>query len=220
MQIYRDIEQGSDEWFQVRAGIPTASEFSKILAKGAGKTRRSYMLKLAGEILTGEPAENFSTTHTRRGHEQEPLARTLYGFAKGLPVEQVGFIRNGDQGASPDGLIGDDGGLEIKTKLPHLHLEVLLADEVPNEHMAQIDGLLWISEREWWDFMSYCPRMEPFVKRVYRNEERIKTLANAVDAFNAELHEIVEQARAKQGVSIELPREHEHETETAEGIFG
>lgn len=195
MQIYRDIEQGTPEWFAVRAGIPTASMYSAVMAKGKGgessKTRRTYMLKLAGERLTGEPMDNYSNSHMERGHEHEPIARQAYTFLMGVEPEQVGFIRSGDTGASPDSLVGSDGLLEIKSKLAHLHLEVLLSDKVPTEHIAQVQGQLWVAEREWCDFVSYCPRLELFRKRVYRDEKKIAEIAKAVDQFNAELHAIV-----------------------------
>src|SRR5437879_13785053 len=109
MQIIT-CEQNSEEWLRARAGIPTASQFATVLAKGEGKTRRTYMLKLAGEIITGEPMENFTNEHTERGHEQEPEARDLYAFQTGEGLYRVAFIRDGRKGASPDCLIGDDGG--------------------------------------------------------------------------------------------------------------
>lgn len=117
-----EVEQGTAEWLAARAGLPTASEFSTILAKGkdggASKTRRSYMMRLAGEILTGEVAETYSNGHMERGKVLEPEARNLYAFQADVDPEQVGFIINGSKGCSPDSLIGSDGALEIKTKLP------------------------------------------------------------------------------------------------------
>lgn len=199
MEIF-DCEQGSPEWFAARAGIPTASEFSTVMASGRGgaesKTRRTYMLKLAGEILTGEPMEHFSNAHMDRGKEMEEEARNLYAFTSDADPEKIGFIRNGDKGCSPDCLIGIDGAAEIKTKLPHLQLDVLLRDELPPEHRAQCQGVLWVAEREWIDFVSYWPSLPLFVKRVHRDEEYIKSLSAAVDAFNTELCELVEKIRA------------------------
>ena len=195
MQIYRDIEQGTPEWFAVRAGIPTASMYATVMASGKGgaasKTRRTYMLKLAGERLTGEPMDNYSNHHMERGHEHEPLARDAYALLMDVEPEQVGFIRTGDTGASPDSLVGDNGLVEIKSKLAHLHLDVLDRDEVPCEHTVQVQGQIWVAEREWCDFVSYCPRLELFVKRVYRDEEKIQEIATAVDKFNYELNEFV-----------------------------
>lgn len=196
IEIYRG-EQGTDEWRQMRAGIPTASEFATVLAKGRGgaesKTRRTYLLKLAGERLTGEPAESYSNGHMERGKAMEAEARDAYAFMRDADYEQVGFIRNGNAGCSPDGLIGTDGMVEIKTKLPHLQLEVLLANELPAEHVAQCQGALWIAEREWLDFVSYWPRLPLFTVRVQRDEAYIARLAEAVAGFNGELNAIVQR---------------------------
>jgi hypothetical protein len=182
-----NCEQGTPEWFAARLGVPTASQFAAVKAKGEGKTRRTYMMKLIGEILTGESSENFSNLHMERGHEMEPDARNLYAFRLDVDPVQVGFLRNGRKGASPDSLVGTNGMCEIKTKLPHLQAEVLLADKLPPEHVAQCQGNLWVAEREWIDFVSYWPRMPLFVKRVYRDEAYIATLAKEVDLFLAEM---------------------------------
>lgn len=182
-----NCEQGTDEWRLARLGIPTASNFGAVLAKGEGKTRRSYMMKLIGEILTGEPSDLYSNGHMERGKEMEEDARNLYAFRMDVEPELVGFIRNGRKGASPDSLVGTNGMNEIKTKLPHLQAEVLLADKLPPEHKAQCQGNLWVAEREWIDFVSYWPRMPLFVKRVYRDEAYIATLAKEVDLFLLEM---------------------------------
>lgn len=193
-------EQGSVEWFQARAGVVTASEFQTLLMKGKGGgeslTRKTYMRKLAGEIITGEPSEGFSNVHTDRGKAMEPEARDLYAFMADCDPQQVGFIKSGRKGASPDSLIGDNGGLEIKTRLPHLMIELLEKDEVPAEHIAQIQGGMWVAEREWWDFVAYWPKMPLFVKRVYRDEAYIKMLAAAVDQFNDDLDALVNRIRS------------------------
>lgn len=193
MEIITDIEQNSEAWLRARAGIPTASQFSTVLAKGEGKTRRTYMLKLAGEIITGEPMESFSNNHTERGHVMEAEARDLYSFQTGAQLHRVAFIKNGRAGCSPDNLIGEDGGAEIKTKLPHLLAEVILKDEFPPEHKAQVQGTLWLAKRQWWDIAIYWPKMPLFVKRVYRDEPYIQKLATEIDRFNAELDDVVAQ---------------------------
>lgn len=196
MQVFNDIEQGSPEWFAARAGIPTASRFATVMAKGEGKTRAEYMRKLAGEIITGELAEGFTTPHMERGKAMEDEARETYAFINGVEPYQVGFIRNGDKGASPDSLIGTDGGLEIKTALPHIQIDRLERDRLPPEHKAQVQGNLWISEREWWDFVSYWPRLPVLTFRVYRDEEYIKTMSDEIDRFNDEKAALVERIRA------------------------
>lgn len=195
MEVFTDLEQGSPEWFACRAGIPTASRFATVMAKGAGKTRSEYMRKLAGEILTGEPSEQFSNAHTDRGNAMEDEARESYAFINDAEIQRVGFIRSGNRGASPDSLVGTNGGLEIKTALPHIQIDRLERDRLPPEHKAQVQGNLWIAEREWWDFVSYWPRLPVLTVRVYRDEEYIKTLSDEIDRFNDELAALVERIR-------------------------
>ena len=193
--------QGSAEWFAARAGIPTASQFGTVMAKGEGKTRRTYMLKLAGELLTGDPMDSFTNKHMERGHEMEPEARRFYAFQNDVEPELVGFIRNGKKGASPDSLVGKDGLLEIKTKLPHLLLDVILKDSFPAEHRAQCQGQLWIAEREWIDLVCYWPKMPVHIVRAYRDEPYIKQISEAVDQFNDELAEIVTRFKTEERIT-------------------
>ena len=188
--IIFDCEQGSPEWFECRLGIPTASMFSAILAEGQGKTRRTYMLKLLGEQITGEMQESYSNQHMERGQIMEEDARNAYSLVTDLDPVLVGFIRNGDVGCSPDSLVNDNGLLEIKTKLPHLQLDVLLKDEMPTEHKAQVQGQIWVAEREWCDFVSYWPKLPLFIKRIYRDQKYIDTLKSEVDRFNEEMSEL------------------------------
>ena len=193
-------EQGSPEWARSRLGIPTASEFAAILTKGRGgaesKTRLSYLYKLAGERLTGEPMETVSSFHMERGKLMEDEARSVYGFVTGTACKRIGFLRRGRAGASPDALIGDDGLLEIKTKLPHLMVETILRGEFPPEHKAQCQGQLWIAQREWIDIAVYWPGMPIFITRAHRDEAYISELADAVEAFNVELDLTVERIRS------------------------
>lgn len=190
-----DCNQNTDEWLTARMGIPTASCFHKVLAKGQGKVRRDYMLRLAGEIVSGEPMDNFTNHHMERGHEMEDEARNLYSFMNEIDATPVGFVRNGDVGASPDSFIGDSGILEIKTKMPHLMVDVILKDKFPTEHIPQCQGCLWVAEREWIDIVVYWPKMPPFIKRAYRDEEYIKNLSSEVSRFNEELSDMVEKVQ-------------------------
>lgn len=198
MQII-DCEQASPEWFEARLGIPTASEFSTVLAVGkqGGKsvTRTAYLNKLVGEILTGEPMANYQNADMERGKLMEDEARDLYSFSQDIEPQRVGFVRNGMKGASPDSLIGTNGGLEIKSAAAHIQVERLLSDVLPSEHRAQVQGSIWVCEREWWDFVSYCPKLPIFIKRVYRDDDYIKKLANEVDLFNTELQQTVDYIR-------------------------
>ncbi|MEQ8165195.1 MAG: YqaJ viral recombinase family protein, partial [Alphaproteobacteria bacterium] len=165
------------------------------MAKGAGKTRSEYMRKLAGEIITGESAEQFSNVHTDRGNAMENEARQTYQFVNEADLTPVGFIRNGQKGASPDCLVGNDGGLEIKTALPHIQIDRLERSRLPPEHVAQVQGNIWIAEREWWDFVSYWPRLPILQVRVYRDNEYIKAMSDEIDLFNDELAAMVERIR-------------------------
>lgn len=194
--IVYDCEQGTPEWFAARLGIPTASEFSTVLAKGRGGgesvTRRKYLLTLAAQRLTGEVVQTWAgNEHTERGHAMEDDARRLYAFQNDADPQLVGFMRRGEAGASPDSLVGANGLIEIKSKLPHLHLDVIERDRLPPEHVAQVQGQLWISGRDWCDFVSYWPKLPIFIKRVERDEEYIKALAQAVADFNGEVEAIV-----------------------------
>ena len=195
-----DCEQNSPEWIAARLGRPTASMFATILAKGKdGKspsvTRKDYMRKLAGEIVTGEPAENYSNGYMERGHAMEPEARRAYAFMRDVDPQPVGFIVNGRAGASPDSLVGSGGLLEIKTKTPARLIECMERDDAPPEHVAQIQGQLWVAEREWCDLVVYFTGMPLVVHRVKRDEAYIVRLRSGVAAFCEELHALVERVR-------------------------
>lgn len=190
-----DFPQGSPEWFAARLGIPTASKFSDVMAKGEGKTRRTYMTKLAGEIISGSVADHYRNADMDRGNEWEAEARDAYAFARGVEVRQVGFIRNGRKGASPDGLVGDDGGVEIKTMAPHLMVELLLADRIPPEHLPQLQGNIWTSDRKWWDLCIYSRKFPPFIKTVARDSGYIARLEIGVSSFCDELEQMVAEVR-------------------------
>lgn len=190
-----DCIQGSEDWHEARRGKFTASCSSKVLAKGQGKTRKSYMLQLAAERLTGEPQDAYSNAVMDRGNEVEPQARAAYEQVYGVTVEQVGFCQlNDDVGGSPDGLVGDDGMIEIKCPNSTTHIEYILAGKAPTKYTAQIQGLLWITDRKWCDFISFDPRMKSnrlFVVRVNRDQQYINDLKAEVDRFLKELNELV-----------------------------
>lgn len=194
-----DCIQGTEGWYRARLGIPTASEFATIMAKGRdggeSLTRKIYLQKLAGEIITGEPCENYSNAHMERGKAMEAEAREHYAFNHDADPQLVGFIRNGAKGCSPDSLIGANGALEIKTHAAHIMVELLLKDSFPPQHRAQSQGILWVAEREWIDLSCYWPKMPPFVKRAHRDDTYIAQIADAVDRFNDELAALVERVR-------------------------
>jgi hypothetical protein len=207
MEIFHDIQQGTPEWFAVRLGTPSASQFKTVMARGRGEgvslTRTKYMRQLAGERLTGQPMETYSNGAMERGKAMEAEARDYYAFMKDCDPVQVGFVRNGDgdnlYGCSPDALVGDDGLLEIKTAKPDVLIEWIERGTLPPEHRSQVQGQMWGCEREWCDFIGYWPRMPKFIIHVERDGSYIDKLATAVAEFNAELSELVERLRKLRG---------------------
>jgi putative phage-type endonuclease len=199
MQVI-NCEQNSPEWHEARTGVVTASCFSEVLSKGRGKepskTRQTYMYKLAGERIRGEATDSFSNIYTDRGHEFEDVAKSLYTQQTGNEVIDCGFMLD-ICGYSPDGLVGDDGLIEIKTKSAHIQIAVLLSDEVPSEHTAQIQGGLMVSGRQWCDFISYCPGLPIFIKRVFRDEDYILNLRMELAKFEAELQGVINEIVTK-----------------------
>ncbi|ULB09959.1 YqaJ viral recombinase family protein [Cereibacter azotoformans] len=200
VEVFRHMEQGTPEWLAARAGVATASRFSDILTKArkAGevkKTRLNYAYELAGEILTGEPAPSFSSSAMERGKMLEPIVRSEYEFVSGKSVE-IGFLRAGRVGYSPDGLVGADGLLEIKTHQPKTLIGMLLEGGLPDEHKAQVQGGLWVSGREWLDYCGYWPGLPLHIVRVHRDEKFIEELAEAVGEFNDLVDDVVARVRA------------------------
>lgn len=214
IEIIKDIEQGSPEWFAARAGWPTASNFACLTVKkgkgpnGESVERIAYMERLAAEIVLGKPIlSDFKNEHMERGNEQEADARATYAFKKGVEPVTVALVKNHKLkcAASPDALIykGDtrEGGLEIKSVLPHIQLRRWRENALPKAHAAQVQGNMMVNEVDYWDFASYCPdleflNLELFEIRVYRDDHAIRELADEVDRFNAELEALVEKLRA------------------------
>jgi hypothetical protein len=179
-----ECEQGSPEWLLARLGVPSASSYSKLITTTgrASAQADAYINQLVAERLTGEPTFFQVTDPMQRGMDLEPFARHAYEMETGNLVIQVGFLMHDtlEAGASPDGLIGENGGLEIKCPSGHTHVEYLRDNVLPTKYFQQAQGCLWISGRDWWDFMSYHPRMEPLIVRVFRDEQFIKALECAV----------------------------------------
>lgn len=200
MEIIKSMEQGSQEWLDLRLGKVTASCFSKVIAKGRGnapsKVRADYMLQLAAEIVTGQVQDTYTNQYMEWGTETEPKARSMYELMNDVTVEEIAFIKHSEHvGVSPDGLVGDNGLLEIKCPKTTTQIQRVIAGVCPTEYIAQIQGQLWVSGREWCDFVSYDPRIKNdasyFEIRVERDEVFISDLAEAVDKFLEELNEIL-----------------------------
>lgn len=196
IEIFRDVQQGSDDWKRLRAGIPTASEFSSVLAKGEGKTRRAYLLRLAGEVVTGEPEDTYKSPDMARGNAMEDEGRTYYEFVKKCSAERISFVKNHGAGCSPDSFVGPMGGLEIKTAKPSVLIDIWERGTFPTQHNAQVQGFLWVCEREWCDLIVYWPGVAPFIKRAMRDVKYIAELAGEVARFNDELSALVERIRS------------------------
>jgi predicted phage-related endonuclease len=187
--IQTDYEQGSAEWFEQRIGSATASRFKDILSTPTMAAYRNYAAEVVVERLTGKRLDRFKSSAMEYGTETEELARTAYMLKTGNVVNEVGFIKHETMlaGASPDGLIGEDGGIEIKCPNVATHIDTLKAGRMPAHHMGQVQGGMWITSRSWWDFVSFCPELNEsaqiFIERIYRDDTYIHNLSKKVDEF-------------------------------------
>ena len=200
-----DIEQGTEEWFAIRCGKVTASRIADIIAttkSGYSASRANYEAQLICEILTGKPAESFTNAAMQWGTETEPLARAQYELKTGNMVNQIGFVVHPmieQAGASPDGLIGEDGCIEIKCPNTSTHLDTLLSQKVPSKYITQMTWQMVCTGRKWCDFVSYDPRLpenlQLYIERIELDEDYAKKLQNEVVMFLVEVNEKVEKLR-------------------------
>jgi len=202
MKVIKNIEQGSEEWHEMRRGVITASRFKDVIAKGAGKTRNAYMMELAAETLTGESAPSFTNQYMEWGTQTEPQAKAMYELNNSVDVVEVAFITNdliSGVGVSPDGLVGSDGLIEIKCPKTTTQFETFLSGKMPSSHKAQVQGQLWISSREWCDFVSFDPRINGesswFSVRVHRDDQYIHDLKESIDIFKNDLNELIQKLK-------------------------
>jgi len=200
-----DIEQGSAEWFAIRCGKVTASRVADIIAttkSGYSASRANYEAQLICEVLTGKPAESFTNSAMQWGTDTEPLARAQYELKSGNMVDQIGFVSHPmieQSGASPDGLIGTDGLIEIKCPNTSTHLDTLLNQTVPTKYITQIQWQLACTQRKWCDFVSYDPRLPEnlslFIKRVDADVTMIESLESEVKKFLVGVNDKVSKLR-------------------------
>jgi putative phage-type endonuclease len=196
-----EIIQGSAEWFAARCGRVTASRVADVIAKtkaGWGASRANYAAQLVSERLTGEVAESYSNAAMQWGTATEPMARDAYSFRHDVDVTEVGFVLHPSivmAGASPDGLIGDDGLIEIKCPNTATHIDTLLSATVPTKYITQMQWQMACTGRQWCDFASYDPRlpeaMRLFVSRVSRDNDLIASLESEVSDFLSEVDRTV-----------------------------
>lgn len=200
------IEQGSPEWHAKRCGKVTASRLSDMLAKtktGWGASRQNYRAQLVAERLTGIVADSFSNAAMQWGTDTESEARAAYQFFENCKVEMVDFVDHPVicmTGASPDGLVGEHGLVEIKCPNTATHIETLLGGSVPQKYLHQMQWQMACTQRAWCDFVSYDPRMPEdmrlFVRRVHRDETAVLMLASEIAAFLKEIDETVAKLAA------------------------
>jgi hypothetical protein len=201
-----DEIQGSDDWFSARLGKVTASRLIDVLTNGKGNaeslTRAKYKMDLACEILSNTKAESFINDAMARGTELEPIARMFYEVQFNVQVKEVGFINHPTiamSGASPDGLVGEDGLIEIKCPNKNTHGTTILTGDIPAKYISQMQWQMSSTGRAWCDYVSFCPEMidglQLFVKRVPRDNEYISKAEVAVVEFLKEVDDIVNQIR-------------------------
>lgn len=187
MEIKAD--QRTPEWYQARLGRATASKFNVIMTGNKYATYKNYVAEVVAERLTGNQADNYTSKEMQHGIDFEPTARLKYELVTGNEARECGFFQHLTMmaGASPDGLIGDDGTLEIKCPNTATHLLTLHTQTIPKQYYWQVMGQMWITNRKWCDFVSFDPRMpanaQLFITRIQRNEADINDLAHEVDMF-------------------------------------
>lgn len=195
------IEQGTPEWFAQRAGKVTASRVADVVAKtktGWGASRANYLAQLVAERLTGNVEPTFTNAAMQWGTDKEPEAREAYEYRTGVFVDQVGMVDHPTiamTGASPDGLVGSDGLVEIKCPNTATHIDTLLSGKVPAKYVTQMAWQMACTGRSWCDFVSFDPRMPEhmrlFVQRVERDDTLIAELEREVEAFLDEVAKTV-----------------------------
>jgi hypothetical protein len=199
--IIHNVEQGSAHWHALRCGIPTASEFSKILTPKEMKLSSqapAYMYRLLGEWMTGHAQQTIETEYMQIGKELEDRAVKAYCFQRECKVEQIGFVTTDDGrfGCSPDRfVVGELRGVEIKThpQAIGVHVQAMVERSMADSYKAQVQGCLWICEKDYWDLVSYTEELPTVIVRVTRDDKYIKALAAALESFS----EIMEKLRFK-----------------------
>ena len=197
------IEQGSIEWKLLKVGKVSASRMADLLAKtksGPSASRAKYMAQLLCERMTGQPTEFFTTAAMQRGTEIEPIARAAYEAENLTSVEQIAWVEHPTipfSGCSPDGLVGEHGLVEIKCKEIHNHLDSILNDKIDPDHQAQMMWQMCVTGRQWCDYVCFDDRapegLQLFVKRLHRDEEKIKQMEDEVRTFLKDLENMIQK---------------------------
>lgn len=194
LRRYDDLVQGTDAWYDVRRGMVTASVIGQLVTPSTLKTAnndksRVIVAQLVAERITGWTEDNYQSFDMMRGHEDEVRARAAYAKGHNTGVTECGFMVRDDWGFqigySPDGLVGADGLIEVKSRMPKHHVATIVADKVPTEYVPQIQCGLLVTGRRWCDFISYCGGMPMWVRRVFPDPDWQTALVEAVRAFEA-----------------------------------
>jgi hypothetical protein len=200
--IILNHEQGTEDWFNARLGVPSASNYAKLItATGNPSTSADgYINQLIAEAVTGERADFYTNAHMERGTALEPEARAYYEFMRDMEAQEVGFCLHDEvkTGCSPDALVGD-GGLEIKCPSSAVHVSYLRENRLPPAYKQQVMGCMWITGAEWWDFLSYHPAMPSLLIQVKREQKYIDALAVEVTKAAAAIADQVEFIKSLQG---------------------
>lgn len=198
-----ECPQNSPEWHAVRLGKVTASQVdalvSPLYAIRKGDGARTYLYEKVCEKVLNSAQDSGGTWAMSQGQIGETLALPWYEFHHGVKLQRVGFCMSDDErsGFSPDALCGEDGGVEVKCPQPALHLSYLDAGEIPKEYRMQVQMALYISKRQWWDFVSYSPFLPPLVIRAYPNAEAFNSLEMALTLFYAAFDSAYSKIMAK-----------------------
>lgn len=209
MKIHQ-VKQGSPEWDALRLGIPTGSQFDRLVTPGkkasGEKTSEKYMFELLSERMTGMDATNFQSKWMERGQTMEIDAVRFYELQRGMDSEPVGFITNDAQtiGVSPDRFVETAGLMEIKCPSPGVHVSYLLGSGSPyEEYRVQIQGQLWLSGRQWCDVVSYNPLMPMALVRIPRDQAFIDVMEPLIEAFSAKLEAKAQELAEKGWLSAD-----------------
>lgn len=205
MKIY-DCQQGSQEWLDLHIGVPSGSMFARMVTektykRASDKAIHRIACELAAEWMLGQVADTAMTQFMARGLKLEERAVAWYSFDKGVDVQSVGFVTldDGTAGVSPDGLVGDDGGLEIKCPSAVSHVENLTdVESFADQYRAQCMGGMWVCDRQWWDLVSWHPTIPSVVVRIERDEEYIETLRSTVESVVARMNNILRTQKFKE----------------------
>ena len=207
MKVHSDIEQGTPEWFALRLGRITGTGYQSVQAGGQGKMRTAYMKRLRSERIYGVPCgSDYKNGHMERGTELEPQAISAYEDNQYCIVERVGFISDGEWiGFSPDGLIGDDGGVEVKCPMLTTHVDYIESGKLPSDYKWQVHFAMALTGRKWWDFVSYHPDAynderddRLFILKVDRDEKICDNIKYECDRFIEELKASINKITGKE----------------------